>query len=67
MSERRCETCRWWMDGVRDMDGTIADCGGWGDCRKRAPTHNPNPENTDFPRSHQADWCGEHQPRPADE
>ena len=28
-------------------------------------TDNPSQEFTDFPRSHQADWCGEHQPREA--
>ena len=61
MSHPTCETCRFWVAGYRDVDGTIAECNGWGDCRRRAPTHNPNEQNNDFPRSHQADWCGEYE------
>lgn len=58
-----CESCKWWADGYRENGGTWIDADGWGDCRRRAPTHNPSCDYTDFPRSHRNDWCGEHQPK----
>lgn len=63
MSERRCETCRWW----NAPRGQVP----WGQCRMKAP--GPAPYQRDdvkfvwtaaWPFVGSTDWCGEHQPGP---
>lgn len=77
--EKKCETCRWWVDKAhmaRNEDHFQQD---GGECRIRAPSgatvetqsygpkgQKPNLISTVFyiwPPTHRLDWCGEHQPK----
>lgn len=64
MSERTCETCRWW-------DTPDDECGR-GMCRVRAPRYTGHSwtmkdgkttQGGGWPDTGRNDWCGEHQPR----
>lgn len=65
MSERTCETCRWWAEEKERGDEPTVH-----QCRRYAPRPGSWQENgstdpgwAEWPRTLPADWCGEHQPR----
>jgi len=60
MSDRTCETCRFWDLSVQSAN---AQPDTTGLCRKKAPDAHPFTGMGNWPFTEDADWCGEHQAR----
>lgn len=63
MSEKTCETCRWW-GRKKGQPITKPKM-----CRRYPPQRTGNPWNgvhTDYPITDIDDWCGEHAPSPTE-
>ena len=72
MTDERCENCRFWKRGYRTHTQTgqiwrthidFGDKGelATGDCRAHSPVFFKQ-DNSNWPLSHETDWCGEYQP-----
>jgi hypothetical protein len=53
MSERKCETCRWW-----EKYSSRA-----GKCRSKAPFMDFGSSDARWPFTAPKDWCGDHAPK----
>jgi hypothetical protein len=57
MSDRKCETCRWW-ERKKDAEG-------YGSCRIRSIAPVQGHRLYKWPQRTWDDWCGEHAPKEA--